>query len=141
LPALAAAATRSPRTSHAASAPTTAQILAPSQATAPDALPVDRQVFRCGSSYSSHPCDGAHELDVADPRSEAQRAQAADVAARDKRLAAWLEAGRRERERPAAASAPAKTRTAKPCKATRQAACAPREAASRRSATAPKAGK
>ena len=83
-----------------ASAPTTAQILAPSAATVPDALPPDRVVYRCGSSYSAQPCDVAQKpLDVADPRSEAQRRQSQDLTGRDKRLAAWYEAGRHEREK------------------------------------------
>jgi len=97
------AAAASARTPHAhkadkaVSAPTTEQILAPSAATVPDALPPDRRVFRCGSSYSAHPCPDADAapLDVADTRSEAQRRQSEDIATRDKRLAAWYEAGRR----------------------------------------------
>jgi hypothetical protein len=100
------AAAASARTPHAhkadkaVSAPTTEQILAPSAATVPDALPPDRRVFRCGSSYSAHPCPDADAapLDVADTRSEAQRRQSEDIATRDKRLAAWYEAGRRQRE-------------------------------------------
>jgi len=83
-----------------ASAPTTAQILAPSAATVPDALPPDRLVYRCGSSYSPLPCDAAQKpLDIADARSEAQRHQSEDLTLRDKRLAAWYEAGRHEREK------------------------------------------
>ena len=99
---------RTPRAPRAASVPSTEQILAPSAATVPDALPPERRVYRCGSSYSAHACEGdaAKPLDVADPRSDAQRRQAADVSTRDKRLAAWLEAGRHEREK--AASAPVK---------------------------------
>ena len=96
------------RPPKAASAPTTAQILAPSSATVPDAIPPDKTIYRCGSTYSPHPCagGGTAPLDVADTRSEAQRQQSQDVAARDKRLAAWYEAGRHQRE--AAASAPAR---------------------------------
>jgi hypothetical protein len=94
---------------RAASTPSTAQILAPSAATAPDALPPDRVVYRCGSSYSPRPCDAATApLHVSDGRSEAQRLQADDVTARQKRLAAWLEAGRRERDK--TASVPARGR-------------------------------
>jgi hypothetical protein len=99
------------RTPHAhksaASAPSTEQILAPSAATVPDALPPERRVWRCGNSYTAHPCADAagQPLDVADARSDAQRRQSEELAARDKRLAAWYEAGRRERDK--AASAPA----------------------------------
>ena len=102
---------RTPRTPRAASTPSTAQILAPSAATVPDVLAADRTIYRCGNSYSARPCGDAPPLDVADARSTAQRLQAADVAARDKRLAAWLEAGRHDRER--AASAPQRPRLAR----------------------------
>jgi len=101
-----------PRAHKAASAPSTEQILAPSAATVPDALPPAGQVWRCGNSYSAHPCAdaAARPLDVADPRSEAQRVQSEELTARDKRLAAWYEAARRQRE--AAASAPPHARPA-----------------------------
>ena len=102
---------RTPRTPRAASTPSTAQILAPSAATVPDALPPDRTIYRCGNSYSARSCGDAPPLDVADARSPAQRLQAEDVAARDKRLASWLEAGRHERER--AASTPGRARIAR----------------------------
>ena len=94
---------------RAASTPSTAQILAPSAATVPDALPPERTIYRCGNSYSSTPCGDAPALDVADARSDAQRRQADDVAARDKRLASWMEAGRRERD--TVASEPKKSRS------------------------------
>jgi hypothetical protein len=104
-----------------ASAPTTAQILAPSAATVPDALPPDRLVYRCGRSYSSQPCDRSQKpLDIADARSESQRRQSEDLTVRDKRLAAWYEEGRHEREklpsalvggRPASAAAAVRTAT------------------------------
>jgi len=89
-----------------ASAPSTEQILAPSAATVPDALPVDRQVWRCGNSYAAHPCaeTATRPLDIADARTDAQRRQSEDLTARDKRLASWYEAARHRRE--AAASAP-----------------------------------
>jgi hypothetical protein len=104
---------RQARASHAhkaASAPSTEQILAPSAATLPDALPPERQVWRCGNSYSPRPCAdaAAKPLDVADPRSDVQRRQSEDVAARDKRLAAWYEAARQQRETPASAPVPAR---------------------------------
>jgi hypothetical protein len=125
-----AAHARTPRAPRAASTPSTAQILAPSAAAVPDALPPDRAVYRCGNSYSPRPCadEGSKPLDVADARSEAQRRQRADVSARDKRLAAWLEAGRRDRER--AASEPAKARAARAptaCVETAAIACAPKK--------------
>ena len=105
------------RTPHArkpapASAPSTAQILAPSAATVPDALPPERRVWRCGNSYSAHPCADASAppLDVADARSDAQRRQSEELTARDQRLAAWYEAGRRDRDK--AASVPSTGRRA-----------------------------
>src|SRR5579862_1280129 len=64
--------------------------------------PTDDVVYRCGTSYSPHPCGAAAPLDVADPRTAAQRQQAADIAARDKRLASWLAAQRPPHESPAA---------------------------------------
>ncbi len=96
-----AAQARTPRPPRAASTPTTAQILAPSAATVPDALPPARLIYRCGNSYSPHPCPDAKPVNVTDPRTDGQRLQAEDVAARDKRLASWLEAGRHERDRAA----------------------------------------
>ena len=121
---------RAPRAPRAASTPTTAQILAPSAATVPDALPPDQAIYRCGNSYSPRPCanEGSKPLDVADARSEAQRRQAEDVSTRDMRLAAWLEAGRRDREH--AASEPVKARAARAptaCVETAAIACTPKK--------------
>jgi hypothetical protein len=117
-----------PRHPRAASTPSTAQILAPSAATVPDALQADRMIYRCANSYSPHPCGNAPPLDVADARTQAQRRQADDVTARDKRLAAWLEAGRRERERAASAPTPARiARTGTPCVETAAIACTPKK--------------
>ena len=119
---------RKPRPHKAASAPSTAQILAPSAATVPDALPPDKLVYRCGNTYSSHPCGDTKALDVADARSDAQRRQSQELTVRDKRLAAWYEAGRRERE--AVASAPAKGRpasAASACVSTSMMTCVPRK--------------
>jgi len=120
------------RKAHAprpASAPTTAQILAPSAATIPDALPPDRTVYRCGSSYSPRPCDAAQKpLDVADARSDAQRRQSEDLAARDKRLAAWLEAARHDREKPPSAPAQGRPASAAPvCTSTLMMTCVPKK--------------
>jgi len=120
---------RKPRASRPASAPTTAQILAPSSATVPDALPIDRVVYRCGNSYSPRPCvDAQKPLDVADARSEAQRRQSADVTARSQRLAAWYEAARHQREK--APSAPASARPASvvvACTSTTMMTCVPKK--------------
>ena len=121
------------RHSRAASAPSTAQILAPSTATVPDALPPERTIYRCGNRYSSTPCGDAPALDVADARSDAQRRQADDVAARDKRLASWMEAGRRERD--TVASEPKKSRVADAtptCVDTLKFKCVPRKTPMRR---------
>ena len=105
---VAASAAKKPHPPKAASSPSTEQILAPSAATIPDTLPLDKQVWRCGSSYSGRPCPGSdtRPLDIADARSDAQRRQAIDLTARDKRLAAWYEAARRAREPVASAPTP-----------------------------------
>ena len=126
---VAAAAARKPHPPKAASSPSTEQILAPSAATIPDALPLDKQVWRCGSSYSRRPCPGsdAKPLDIADARSDAQRRQAIDLTARDKRLAAWYEAARRARE--PVASAPTAGRAASMitvCASTTMMTCVPK---------------
>ena len=130
---------KKPRPPKAASSPSTAQILAPSVATVPDALPPDRQVWRCGNSYSPRPCPGADAkpLDVADARSDAQRRQSQDLVARDKRLAAWYEAGRRERD--TLASAPARGRPASAiviCASTTMMTCVPKKPRARHATTA-----
>ena len=123
------ASTKKPRASRPASAPTTAQILAPSQATVPDALPPERTVYRCGNAYSARPCAASQKpLDVADARTDAQRRQAEDVTSRDKRLAAWLEAERRQRETPASAPRPVRAAGAGPtCVETAAITCQPRK--------------
>ncbi|MFL6695736.1 MAG: hypothetical protein ACJ8GJ_01130 [Vitreoscilla sp.] len=123
-----AAHARKPRPHKAASAPSTAEILAPSAATLPDALPPDKLVYRCASSYSPRPCDTSQKpLDIADARSDAQRRQSEDLTARDKRLAAWYEAARHEREKPP--SAPASGRPASAaavCTSTTTMTCVPK---------------
>jgi len=123
-----------PKPPRAASTPSTAQILAPSQATRPDALPLPRAIYRCGNSYSAQPCTGAAPMAVADARSEAQRRQAEDLALRDKRLAQWLEAGRRERETVASAPAGRRADTAG-CVDTATMVCKPRKPKPRHSGT------
>lgn len=114
---------RPPRAPRAASTPSTAQILAPSAATVPDALPPDRLIYRCGDSYSPHACVDAKPLDVDDPRTASQRLQAEDVATRDQRLASWLEAGRREREGAASEPKNGRSRANKGCIASATLAC------------------
>ena len=118
------------RPPKAASSPSTAQILAPSSATTPDALPPDKVVYRCGNSYSARPCAGAGAtpLAIADARTDAQRRQSAELTARDKRLAAWYEAGRRERETVASAPAPGRRASATgTCVDTAMMSCVPKK--------------
>lgn len=55
-------------------------------------------IFRCGNTYSQTPCIGGRLLDSTDPRSGAQRAEAARVAERGRTNAERLERERRERE-------------------------------------------
>ena len=136
-----ASSARKPRTPRAASSPSNAQILAPSAATVPDALPADKTIYRCGNAYSPRACGDARPLAVADARSDAQRRQADDLAARDKRLASWYEAGRRERE--PAASAPVRGRPASAvpqCTSTIMMTCVPRKPRTRIVLPAPTGG-
>ena len=122
-----ATSTRKPRHPRAASAPSTAQILAPSAATVPDALPPDKLIYRCGDTYSSHACADAKPLAIADARSDAQRRQSQELTARDKRMAAWLEAERHEREKPAsAATAGRRASAAAECVSTTMMTCVPK---------------
>ena len=46
-----------------------------------------QEVYRCGSAYSHTPCPQGRLVEADDARSEAQRAEAARVAAGDRRLA------------------------------------------------------
>lgn len=136
-----AAAARKPKHPKAASAPSTAQILAPSAATVPDALPTDKTIYRCGNTYSSHACAGAKLLDVADARSDAQRRQSQELTARDKRMAAWLEAERHEREK--VASAPTAGRRASAiveCASTTMMTCVPKKPRNRHAVSATASG-
>lgn len=129
------------RVPRAASSPSTAQILAPSADTLPDDLPAERQVWRCGSSYSAHPCAGARPLAVDDARTEAQRRQSADLTARDKRLAAWYEASRRERETIASAPAQGGRKAAiAVCTDTAMMTCVPKKPRSRKILTSGASG-
>ena len=124
-----------PKPPRAASTPSTAQILAPSVATVPDALPAERTIYRCGNSYSSHPCADAKPLDVDDSRSADQRLQGAELAVRDKRMASWLEAERREREGAASEHKKTRARAATPCVDTGNVACEVRKSKVRRAKT------
>jgi hypothetical protein len=131
------------RSPKAASSPSTAQILAPSADTVPDALPPERAVYRCGSSYSAHPCVGAPKtpLDVSDARSDAQRRQSAELTVRDKRLAAWYEAGRRQRETVASAPAHGGRKAASAvCTDTAMMTCVPKKPRSRKILTSGASG-
>lgn len=51
-------------------------------------------VYRCGSAYSDAPCPQATVVDAADARTPAQRADAKQVAADEKRLGAQMEQDR-----------------------------------------------
>jgi hypothetical protein len=84
-------------------------------------------IYRCGQTYSQTPCPGGRVIDSSDPRTAAQRAEAKEIAAREKKLAAQMERDRRAREAgeppaPAAgfdsraASAPASAASAKAAK-------------------------
>jgi hypothetical protein len=77
----------------------------------------EQRVYRCGAdgrSYSQQPCEAGRGIDVADPRSVHQAAQARQVAQRDARLADALERQRLQAERVAARQGPALIGTAKP---------------------------
>ena len=62
-------------------------------------------IYRCGNEYTQEPCPGGKLLDVADPRSAAQRNEALKVAAAERRLAAELAHERKAREAAQKASA------------------------------------
>ena len=86
------------------------------------ALAQDAPVYRCGNSYQARPCAGGAPVDVADPRSDAQRREAEAARQRDAVLARQWAAERSAAERDAARSggpanlgpraAPAPARTA-----------------------------
>jgi hypothetical protein len=68
------------------------------------------QVYRCGADgrhYSQQPCDGGRAVEVADPRSAQQAAQAREAVQRDVREAHELERARLQAERAAARQGPA----------------------------------
>jgi hypothetical protein len=92
-----------------------------------------QSIYKCGpngTEYSQAPCPGGKMIESSDPRSAAQRQEAARIAAQDRRLAADLERERRAQMAenkpamaagingrplapPAAASAPQKAKTKK----------------------------
>ena len=55
-------------------------------------------IFRCGNEYSTVPCADAKAIVVADAVTPAQRAEAREVARREKALAAEMTRDRREQE-------------------------------------------
>lgn len=69
---------------------------------------VAQPVYRCGdNSYSTTPCPGGKAVDVADPRTAAQRAQTLDAARRESRMADEMEKTRLKQEAVAAKAAQA----------------------------------
>lgn len=70
-----------------------------------------QNVYRCGNSYSQTPCPGGESVDVADPRTPAQKA-AADVANRQTARSATEMERSRLREEAAARAANRPTRAA-----------------------------
>lgn len=63
-----------------------------------------REIYRCGNVYAQTPCPQGRLIDADDSRSEAQRAEAARVAAGERRLATEM---RRDRLAEEAALKPA----------------------------------
>ena len=53
-------------------------------------------IYRCGTHYSQTPCPNGALLDVSDPRSAAQRAEAKRVVAQERKQAAEMERDRKE---------------------------------------------
>ena len=68
---------------------TSSACLAPAQA---------QNAYRCGNSYSQTPCPGAVSVDISDPRSREQKAQAAEIAQREQKLAETMERSRLDQE-------------------------------------------
>jgi hypothetical protein len=58
-----------------------------------------QEIFRCGDSYSQTPCANAKVVALVPAATDAERAQAREVAARTKLLASEMVRDRRERER------------------------------------------
>jgi hypothetical protein len=76
-----------------------------------------QSVYRCGSTYSQEPCPQARLVDVSDPRSASQRADALLLAAHDKQRGDEMAHERVVRE--AADKRAAKPTHAKPAKRAR----------------------
>jgi hypothetical protein len=77
----------------------------------------EQRVYRCGAdgrSYSQEPCEAGRGINVADPRSVQQAAQARQVAQRDTRLADSLQHQRLQAEHVAARQGPALISASKP---------------------------
>lgn len=71
-------------------------------------LAMGQNVYKCGNSYSQTPCSDGRTVDVSDPRSPAQKAQADAATRRDARMADALEKSRlRDEARQRAAHKPA----------------------------------
>jgi hypothetical protein len=95
-------------------------------------------IYRCGADgteYSQKPCPGGRLIDAADPRSDAQRAEAGRVAARERKLANDLERERRAQEATRTTAAGIGT-----APAAAQAAPPPRAAVKKKRAVKPKVG-
>jgi hypothetical protein len=58
-----------------------------------------QQVWRCGSSYQQKPCTDGAQVDVADPRTAADAANARAAVQSDLKTAATLEKARHEAEK------------------------------------------
>ena len=74
-------------------------------------------IYRCGNSYSRAPCPEGQALDVGDPRSAAQRAEAQRVAAAEKRLGDAMASDRRRAEAEAQPAGPASLSPVRPASA------------------------
>jgi len=89
---------------------------------APTGMAGAQEVIRCGNAYGQQPCAGGSAVQAADPRSPAQRAQAAAVIQRDARLADAMEEARLKEE---AQAEEARGRNSQPAAQMRAAAAKP----------------
>ena len=86
-------------------------------------------IYRCGNEYTRVPCSAGKALDVGDPRSAAQRAEARRLVAAEQRLGAEMERDRRRAEaelKPAGAASLGPARVAS-APAAKKAKAAPRK--------------
>ena len=74
-------------------------------------------IYRCGNSYTRVPCPDGRALDVGDPRSAAQRAEARRVAAAEKQLGDTMARDRRQAEAEARPTGPASLSPSRPASA------------------------